>query len=137
GFFSKVEIDTPKVPGTEDQVDVAVTVEEQNSGQFAFGLGFSQSQGLIASIGVTQNNFFGTGDRVSVNATKSGVLERYQLSYFEPYLTDEGIGIGYDIQHSKFDAGDNNLASYFSSTDAFDIYLGVPISESDTINAQM
>ena len=137
GFFSKVEIDTPKVPGTEDQVDVAVTVEEQNSGQFTFGLGFSQSQGLIASIGVTQNNFFGTGDRVSVNATKSGVLERYQLSYFEPYLTDEGIGIGYDIQHSKFDAGDNNLASYFSSTDAFDIYLGVPISESDTINAQM
>jgi outer membrane protein insertion porin family len=68
---------------------------------------------------------------------RSGAVERYQLSYFEPYLTDEGIGIGYDIQHSKFDAGDNNLASYFSSTDAFDIYLGVPISESDTINAQM
>jgi outer membrane protein insertion porin family len=137
GFFSKVEIDTPKVPGTEDQVDVAVTVEEQNSGQFTFGLGYSQAQGLIASVGVTQNNFFGTGDRVSVNAMKSGVLERYQLSYFEPYLTDEGIGIGYDIQHSKFDAGDNNLASYFSNTDAFDIYLGLPISESDTINAQM
>ena len=137
GFFSKVEIDTPKVPGTDDQVDVTVTVEEQNSGQFTFGLGYSQTQGLIASVGVTQNNFFGTGDRVSVNATKSGVLERYQLSYFEPYLTDEGIGIGYDIQHSKFDAGNNNLATYFSSTDAFDIYMGLPISESDTLNLQM
>ncbi|WP_395682313.1 outer membrane protein assembly factor BamA [Dokdonella sp.] len=137
GFFSKVEIDTPKVPGTEDQVDVAVTVEEQNSGQFTFGLGYSQAQGVIASVGVTQNNFFGTGDRVSVNAMKSGVVERYQLSYFEPYLTDTGIGIGYDIQHSKFDAGNNNLASYFASTDAFDIYMGVPISESDSINAQM
>lgn len=137
GFFSKVEIDTPKVPGSDDQVDVTVTVEEQNSGQFTFGLGYSQVQKLIASIGVTQNNFFGTGDRVSINAMRSGALERYQLSYFEPYLTDEGIGIGYDIQHSKFDAGDTNLASYLSSTDAFDIYLGVPISESDSVNGQI
>jgi outer membrane protein insertion porin family len=137
GFFSKVEIDTPKVPGTDDQVDVTVTVEEQNSGQFTFGLGYSQVQKLIASVGVTQNNFFGTGDRVSVNAMRSGALERYQLSYFEPYLTDEGIGIGYDIQHTKLDAAENNLASYFSSTDAFDIYLGIPISESDSINVQM
>ncbi|HEY6941889.1 outer membrane protein assembly factor BamA [Dokdonella sp.] len=137
GFFSKVEIDTPKVPGTDDQVDVTVAVEEQNSGQFTFGLGYSQVQGLIASIGVTQNNFFGTGDRISVNAQKSNFIERYQLSYFEPYLTDEGIGIGYDIQHTKLDASENNLASYLTSTDAFDIYLGIPISESDSINAQM
>ena len=43
-------IDTPKVPGTEDQVDVVVTVEEQNSGSFTFGLGYSQVQGLIASV---------------------------------------------------------------------------------------
>jgi outer membrane protein insertion porin family len=137
GFFSKVDIDTPKVPGTDDQVDLAVTVEEQNSGQFTFGLGYSQVQGLIASIGVTQNNFFGTGDRISVNAQRSSFIERYQLSYFEPYLTDEGIGIGYDIQHTKLDASENNLASYLTSTDAFDIYLGFPISESDSINAQM
>jgi outer membrane protein insertion porin family len=68
---------------------------------------------------------------------RSGALERYQLSYFEPYLTDEGIGIGYDIQHTKLDAAETNLASYLSSTDAFDIYLGVPISESDSINVQM
>jgi len=137
GFFSKVEIDTPKVPGSDDQVDVTVTVEEQNSGQFTFGLGYSQVYKLIASIGVTQNNFFGTGDRVSVAATRSGAIERYQLSYFEPYLTDDGIGIGYDIQHTKFDAAETNLASFLSSTDAFDIYLGIPISESDSINAQM
>ena len=39
GFFKTVTIDTPKVPGTDDEVDLAVTVEEQNSGQFQFGIG--------------------------------------------------------------------------------------------------
>ncbi len=137
GFFSTINIDTPKVPGTDDQVDLVVTVAEQNSGQFTFGLGYSQVQGLIASVSVTQNNFFGTGDRVSVTAQKSAYIESYRLSYFEPYLTDDGIGLGYDIQHTKLDSSEQNLASYLTSTDAFDMYFGIPVSETDTVNAQM
>ncbi|MEP7097184.1 MAG: outer membrane protein assembly factor BamA [Dokdonella sp.] len=136
GFFKTVTIDTPKVPGTDDQVDLTVALEEQNSGQFQFGLGYSQVQGIITSLGVTQNNFFGTGDRISLSAQQSLYIKNYQLSYFEPYLTDDGIGIGYDIKHTELDSGQQNIASYQSNTDAFDIYLGIPISESDTINLQ-
>jgi outer membrane protein insertion porin family len=137
GYFKTVTIDTPKVPGSEDQVDVAITVEEQNSGSFTFGLGYSQVQGLIASIAVTQNNFFGTGDRIGVTAQQSSFLKRYEISYYEPYLTDDGIGIGYDAHHTEFDAGEDNLASYLTNSDAFDVYFGIPITESDTINAQL
>jgi outer membrane protein insertion porin family len=137
GFFKTITIDTPKVPGTEDQVDVAVTVEEQNSGAFTFGLGYSQVQGIIASISVTQNNFFGSGDRISLTAEQSSYIKRYELNYFEPYLTDDGIGIGYDIQHTELDSSESNIAAYLSNTDAFDIYLGIPISEADTVNAQV
>jgi outer membrane protein insertion porin family len=137
GFFKTVTVDTPKVPGTDDQVDLMMTLEEQNSGQFQFGLGYSQLQGVIASVAVTQNNFFGTGDRVSLSAQQSNLQKRYQLSYFEPYLTDDGIGIGYDIQHTELDASELNIASYLTNTDAFDMYLGIPISESDSVNVQM
>jgi outer membrane protein insertion porin family len=137
GFFKTVTIDTPKVPGTEDQVDVVVTLEEQNSGSFTFGLGYSQVQGLIASVAVTQNNFFGTGDKVGVTAQQSSFLKRYEFSYFEPYLTTDGIGIGYDFHHTEFDAGEDNLASYLTNSDAFDMYFALPITESDTINAQL
>ena len=137
GFFKTVTIDTPKVPGTDDQVDLAITVEEQNSGQFQFGIGYSQVQGIIASISVTQNSLLGTGDRVSVTAQQSSYIKSYQLSYYEPYLTDSGIGIGYDLTHTELNSSQNNLASYLTSTDAFDIYLGLPISESDTLNAQI
>jgi len=137
GYFRTVTIDTPKVPGTEDQVDVVVTVEEENSGSFTFGLGYSQVQGLIASIAVTQNNFFGTGDRIGVTAQQSSFLKRYEFSYYEPYLTTDGVGIGYDLHHTEFDAGQDNLASYLTNSDAFDTYLAIPITESDTINAQL
>jgi outer membrane protein insertion porin family len=68
---------------------------------------------------------------------RSSYLEQYSLGYFEPYLTDDGIGIGYDIKHTKLDASNQNLASYLTSTDAFDIYLGFPITESDTLNTQL
>jgi outer membrane protein insertion porin family len=137
GYFRTVAIDTPKVPGTEDQVDVVITVEEENSGSFTFGLGYSQVQGLIASIAVTQNNFFGTGDKVGITAEQSSVIKRYSFSYYEPYLTTDGIGVGYDIHHTEFDAGQDNLATYLTNSDAFDMYLGIPITEADTINAQL
>jgi len=137
GYFKTVTIDTPKVPGTEDQVDVVVSLEEQNSGSFTFGLGYSQVQGLIASISVTQNNFFGTGDSVSVTAQQSSSSKIYSISYFEPYLTEEGIGLGYDIKHTEFDASEDNLSTYLTNSDAFDVYLGFPVGETDTINAQL
>ncbi|MCK9539399.1 outer membrane protein assembly factor BamA [Dokdonella sp.] len=137
GYFKSVSIDTPKVPGTEDQVNVVVTVEEQNSGQFSFGLGYSQVQGLIGSIGLSQTNFLGTGDRLSISATRSQVLEQYQLSYFEPYLTDDGVGIGYDFLHTELDTGQQNIASYYSNTDAFNIFMSLPLTETDTLNAQL
>ena len=50
GYFETVAIDTPRVPGQEDQVDITVEVKEQPSGSFTFGVGYSQVQGLITSI---------------------------------------------------------------------------------------
>lgn len=137
GFFQTVEIETPKVPGTEDQVDVVVTVKEQNSGSFSFGLGYSQVQGIVSSVSVQQNNFFGTGDRVGLTASRSFYIKRYQLSYFEPYLTDDGVGLGYNLRHTSIDQGEANIANYLTGTDSFETYVSIPVSEHDTINAQI
>jgi outer membrane protein insertion porin family len=137
GYFSNVTIDTPKVPGTDDQIDVDVTVAEENSGSFQFGVGYSQVQGVIASISVQQDNFFGTGDRVGVTVAQSSFIKRYELSYYEPYLTDDGLGLGYNLRHTELDQGQANIASYLTNTDSFSTYLGIPISESDTVNTQL
>jgi outer membrane protein insertion porin family len=66
GYFDKVEVETRPVAGTPDQVDVVYNVTETNSGSFTFGLGYSQLSGITTSIQVSENNFLGTGNRVSV-----------------------------------------------------------------------
>ncbi|HEY7871822.1 MAG TPA: outer membrane protein assembly factor BamA [Rudaea sp.] len=137
GYFSKVDITTPKVPGTDDQVDVDVKVEETSSGSFTFGVGYSQVYGLVLSTSVSQNNFLGTGDRAALTVSKSDYVTKYALSYFQPYLTTDGIGLGYDLSYSKLNQSQANLANYLSDTGAFSTYIGLPVTENDTVNLQL
>ena len=135
GFFSNVSVDTAKVPGTTDQVDLNVKVTEESSGQFQFGVGYSQVSGVILSTSISNNNFLGTGNRVSATFQKSLFMKQYQLSFFDPYLTDSGIGIGYSASVLKLNQAEQNIASFLSDTDSFSTYLSFPISETDSINA--
>ncbi|HVU82541.1 MAG TPA: outer membrane protein assembly factor BamA [Rhodanobacteraceae bacterium] len=134
GFFKDVNIDTVKVPGTTDEVDLNVKVTEESSGQFQFGVGYSQVSGIILSTSIANNNFLGTGNSVSATFSKSLFLKQYQVSFFDPYLTDSGIGIGYNASVLKLNQGEQNIASYLSDTDALSSYLSFPISETDSIN---
>lgn len=137
GFFKKVDITTPRVAGTDDQVDVNVTVEETNSGSFTFGLGYSQVERLIASVSLSENNFLGTGDHAAVTVSKSFFQTQYDLNYFQPYLFDSGVGLGYDAKYSKLDQSEANIANYLNDTASFSTNLGVPIGESDSINLSL
>ena len=134
GYFSDVNVDTVKVPGTTDEVDLNVKVKEESSGQFQFGVGYSQVSGIILSTSISNNNFLGSGNTVSATFSKSLFLKQYQVSFFDPYLTDSGIGIGYNASVLKLNQGEQNIASYLSDTDSFSSYLSFPISETDSVN---
>jgi outer membrane protein insertion porin family len=134
GYFSSVKIDTDKVPGTTDQVDLDVSVEEESSGSLVFGVGYSQVSGIILSTSVSENNFLGTGDKVSATVEKSAFLKQYRISYLNPYLTDSGISLGYNLSYLQLNQQQENIASYLSNDSSFSTTLGLPISETDTIN---
>ena len=133
GYFKKVDIDKQRVPGTQDQVDVTIKVEEQSAGSLQFGVGYSQYSGIILSASVSQNNFLGTGDSFSVGAETSTYYKRVNASYYNPYLTDNGIGIGYTASYSKTDYGDTDFANYATSAKSFSTYLGIPITETASL----
>ncbi|BBI59438.1 hypothetical protein HSBAA_07440 [Vreelandella sulfidaeris] len=80
GFFSQVEVDTQPVPGKPDLLDVTYNVEEQPSGSVSASVGFSQSAGVIYGVGLSQNNFLGTGNRVNVGAQRSDTLPALTLA---------------------------------------------------------
>ena len=136
GYFETVDVDNAPVAGTNDQVDVVFTVKETTSGSFVFGLGYSQLPGLTTSIQVSQNNFLGTGNRVSVEAQRNDYLQRYAFSFLNPYFTDEGMSLGYNLTWREFDNSNFNTASYSTHQPlGAGRRSGLPITENDTVSA--
>ena len=134
GYFETVDVETTPVPGTNDQVDVVFNVKETTSGSFVFGLGYSQLSGLTTSIQLSQNNFLGGGNRVSVEAQRSDYLQRYSFSYVNPFFTDEGLSLGYNLWWREFDYSSFNTAQYSTTSAAAQGVLGLPITENDTVS---
>lgn len=137
GYFKTVDITTPRVAGSDDQVDVLVKVEEQSSGAFQFGLGYSQLQGLLTSISVTQRNFLGTGNSVGVTLQNNSVLRRFDFSYIDPYFTDDGVSLGYTLSYRELDQGEANIANYTSDIASGSVIMGIPLTETDTLSLVM
>jgi outer membrane protein insertion porin family len=137
GFFEDINVETPAVPGSTDQVDVVISMKERQSGQFVFGLGYSQLSGLITSVSVTQNNFFGTGNRVGITVQNNRFARRLDLSYLNPYFTDDGVSLGYNLSYRELDSANQNVATYTSDSGSLQAILGIPLTETDSIGLLM
>ncbi|MGV8992013.1 MAG: outer membrane protein assembly factor BamA [Thiobacillus sp.] len=135
GFFNEVNIETPGVSGTTDQVDVNVNVTEKPTGNILLGAGFSSSEGLVLSGSVTQNNVFGTGNRLSAQINSGSVNTVYALSFTNPYFTLNGVSLGYDLYRRDVDSSSlDNVSAYKTSTYGVGMRFGVPLNERDTIS---
>jgi len=131
GYFDNVNIETPAVEGTDDQVDIIVSVEEQPSGSFQVGFGYSQVQGLIASISVQQDNFLGSGRRVGFSVSHSDIYTQASVNYTNPYYTDNGVSRGFYARYTEYDQGEANISSFSTSQAAGGVNFGFPLSEVD------
>lgn len=135
GYFKDINVETPPVPGTTDQVDVNVNVTEQPTGNILLGAGFSSSDGLILSGSISQNNLFGTGNRLSAQINSGSINKVYSLSFTNPYFTPDGVSLGYDLYRRDVNTSSlNTVADYGTSTTGAGLRLGVPITELDSIN---
>lgn len=134
GFFKEVNVETPSVPGTEDQIDVNYTVEEQPSGSITATLGFAEDVGLILGLGYQESNVFGSGNSVNVSLNRSDFQEAFSVSFFDPYYTVDGVSRGYSVFFRQNDFEERNIASF--STDSFgaNVTFGYPISEVSRIS---
>lgn len=137
GYFDEVTVETPAVPGTTDQVDVNFAVKERASGNLLAGVGFSDSQGVIFNASVSQDNFLGSGKRVTVGFDNSDVNTVYRFAYTDPYYTDDGISRGFDFLYRKTDAQEANIARYTSDVSRFGMNFGIPLTEFNTLGLSL
>ena len=131
GFFKEVNVETPQVPGTDDQIDVNYSVEEQPSGSITASVGFAQNAGLILGGSISQNNFLGTGNRVSIGLTRSEYQTRYSFGFVDPYWTVDGVSLGYNAFYrtTDYDKLDVDVSSYSVDSLGAGVNIGYPISE--------
>ncbi len=129
GFFDSVNVETPAVPGTKDQVDLNFDVTEGSTGNFTAGLGYGNTQGLLFNLSVTLNNFLGTGKRVSTEINNSRVNTIYRINYTNPYYTVDGISRGFSLYSRSTNARNANLVNFSTDTYGGSMNFGFPISE--------
>ncbi len=129
GFFKDVSVETPAVPGTDDQIDVNYTVEEQPSGSISATLGYAQRMGLILGLGYQESNVFGTGNSINIGINRSDYQQSLNVSFFDPYYTVDGVSRGYAAFFRKSDYEERNIASFSTDSYGINVSFGYPISE--------
>ncbi|MDP1970323.1 MAG: outer membrane protein assembly factor BamA, partial [Methylobacter sp.] len=133
GYFEEVNVETPPVTGTADQIDVNYTVVEKPSGNLSAGIGFSQTQGIVLNANIAQDNVFGSGKRVNVAFNNSSYATSYQFGFFNPYFTVDGVSQGYNLGYTKRNAGQINIANYSTNVMNAGVNFGIPLNEFDSL----
>ncbi len=133
GFFTDVNVDTQDVTGTQDQVDIAVTVVEKPTGNLQLGAGFSSGEKLSLSFGVKQENIFGSGNYLGVEVNTSKLYRTLVLTTVDPYFTADGISRSLDVYFRTTRPLDGQGGDYGLKTTGTSLRFGVPFSETDTV----
>jgi outer membrane protein insertion porin family len=135
GYFEPdINVETPPVTGTTDQVDVDVTVVEKNTGTLLAGVGYSSAEKFVFNASVSQANILGTGNSLVAAINTSAVNRIISLAFSEPYYTVDGISRTLELYQRNTDPGSIAVSQYTSSTYGAAVNFGVPITETDTVN---
>ncbi|MBI2377376.1 MAG: outer membrane protein assembly factor BamA [Deltaproteobacteria bacterium] len=123
GYFEKVEIKTRK--GSADDLQIVdVEIKEKATGTFQIGAGFSSAENFIATAQVSQENFLGRGQSVSLSAQISSLRQLFQLQFTEPYFFDTDWTFSMDAFNTE-----TQFRSFLRSSTGGELTLGHPITD--------
>lgn len=129
GFFSTVNCEHEPVGNTTNKADLVFNVEEQRTGQFMTGVGFSSIDKFIGFAEVSQGNFdirgkpfMGAGQKIKLRAEFGSTREAYTLSFVEPWFLDRKLSLSTDLYSMKQDDKDYTVTRQGGA-----IGLGVPL----------
>jgi len=128
GYFKEVNVETLPVVGTDDQIDIVYSVEEETTGSVGGNLGYSDF-GLMLGFNLQEQNFLGSGNTVGIGINKNIYSESYNISFVDPYATEDGVSLGYNIYFRETDYGEFNVANYLTNSNGLGAQFGYPISD--------
>ena len=137
GYFDEVKIETPAVPGTLDQVDINVTVQERSTGNFMFGVGYAGADGVLLQAEINRENLFGSGRELKFKVNQSSIEQVYEVAYTNPYFTKEGISLGYFVEYENIDTAETTSADYESNSSLFGVRTKIPVTEFNSLDLSL
>jgi outer membrane protein insertion porin family len=133
GYFKEVAMGTQEVPGTSDQVDLTINVEEKPTGSVMLGAGISSADGLGFTFGFRQDNAFGSGSSLGVEVNTSKYNRTLVFSTTNPYFTEDGVSRSINLAQ-RTSKPYVDIDSYSIQTTGASVVFGVPFTESDTVS---
>lgn len=101
-YFKEVEIE--EVPGTAaDKTQLQVKVEEQPTGEFSFGVGFSSTDQVAGDLSISERNLLGRGQILRFRVSGSNRRQQVDISFTEPFLFGRDLVAGFDVYRSTVD----------------------------------
>ena len=130
GFFKSVRISNE--PGsTPDRVIINVDVEDQSTGQFSVGGGYSTTEGVLAEVGIQESNLQGRGQFAKLRGSTGQWSKGVELNFTEPYFLERRMQGGFDIYSKE---SDNSRFAYYSNMKTgATLRLGLPLTEEFTV----
>lgn len=134
GHFQEVNLSTEPVPGSADQVDVALAVKERQTGSINVGVGYGQADGVILSAGISEQNAFGSGNALTFQVNTSQDASTFILSHTNPYFTNDGVSRSTSVYYRTVTPSQNNPGNYEVKTIGSGFTFGIPVTEFDRVS---
>ena len=126
GYFKSVKI--AAAPGSApDRVLLDVTVEEQQTGNFWVSGGYSTTDGFLASVTISDNNFLGTGDIAKTTLTYGQYARGFDLAFTDPWFLGQRLSLGGELFGRQTFANSNQ--AFNTSLYGAKVSAGTPITD--------
>jgi len=122
-YFEEVDFQTEKGPD-KSKMDVNIRVKEKSTGMFMVGAGYSAADQAVVMAQITQQNFLGYGQILSLKASLGSTTNNYDMSFTEPWLFDLPLWCKFDLWKYK-----KEYDSYTLDSRGVGLTLGYPLFE--------
>ncbi|MGH7240068.1 MAG: outer membrane protein assembly factor BamA, partial [Candidatus Saccharimonadales bacterium] len=128
-WVESATVNTTRVPGTGDQVDLDFDIKERPGGTASIGLGYGSQSGFIIDGTIVNADFMGTGERLSVDANRSYIGHSYSFSFTDPYYTVDGVSRTFGLFSSRMSQLTVNSSPFTTKTFGGQMSFNIPLSE--------
>jgi outer membrane protein insertion porin family len=107
GYFDSNAIEEKRI--NNQTIDLIVKVKEAATGNIQIGGGYGSYGGLLVSLGISDNNVWGSGIGVALNLEMSQMTQNATFSISNPRLNDSDFSGNFSVNYSSIEYNDYSV----------------------------